>query len=221
MHKQLILIIVFIHYFGVGISAQPKIDMIEKLGIQEDIISLEMEITKLIKKHPKLSKMQGLKQYHVFWLSIDSKNGKKSELCDNSFLDKLKPSYVELGCIFKEKFLNAKTFVVDSTGNLVGIGSVGAAYVGGKSPQSVVEFAQSDANTELEMLRLLINKEADFAFSMYYPFHSRNFFIKNDTVFLVDDRAKGIGVKVYSLAEFVECCIKELVAPSSPFLMNE
>ena len=64
MRKYFILII-SIFCFGLCVNAQTKIDMIEKLDIKEDIVLLENRIDELIKENPILSKMKGLKQFHI------------------------------------------------------------------------------------------------------------------------------------------------------------
>ena len=124
MRKYLIFIVIVLcsasHSY-----AQESINMIEILNIEQDIVALEKEITKLIKKNPDMANMQNLRQFHILILKFDDYSTvlKKEEYIDLSFLYHLKPRYYDsvfkrkknklVSIKLKEKYLTTETLITD------------------------------------------------------------------------------------------------------------
>ena len=87
------IIIIILEFANMNGNAQTKIDMFEKLQINEEQIKkLDSTTLKLIEKYNFLSKMQGLKLYHIFFL-LQIDKIEKNDFLDYSFLNKLQVSY--------------------------------------------------------------------------------------------------------------------------------
>ena len=199
MRRYLILITIIIR-FGMCSYAQENINMIEILNIRQDIVSLENRIMNLIKKKPEITNIKGLRQFHVFWVSLDNENIKKEDYLNHSFLYKLiPPGYYHFGSnslLKKEKkYLRSITSITDSIGNLVATGDARLVHV-------APFFNQFD----VKLAKMFFNKEIDFAFYMggAYPTFIA---IKGNKLSVVKDTQEGL--KIYSWEEFIDCCFED------------
>lgn len=75
MRKYLLFISIILSS-GMSSYGQENINMVEILNIQQDIVSLEKRINQLIKKKPEIAHLQGLHQFHVFWLGSKDNDSK-------------------------------------------------------------------------------------------------------------------------------------------------
>jgi hypothetical protein len=193
-------LILFYLIFVVSVSYSQ--DMAKLFNMQEDIGILENRINKLLKKHHSLSKIKGLRQFHIFLMGHDS-DIRKEDYLDHSFLYKLVPSYIEeTHCILKrKKYLRFQTLVCDSTGKLVAIGD-----------NRFIPFVSHDKN-KIDLVRMFYDKKLDFVFYMGHKLGTHIGIKKNDIYVLINSSE---GLKVYPLKEFVDCCYDDLMFhPSS------
>ena len=167
-----------------------SIDMIKILNIKQDIISLETVIAKQIKKQPKIADIQGLRQFHILFLGVDTDfNIEKSSYLDYSFLSHLHGVYYGK----KEKFLDTKTLITDSSGNLV---ATTIQYV-------YVQQTQSPDSYMAKIAKMLFDGEIDCAFMLGIP-HTGQYLVgaKGPDLYGIDDSPQNF--KVYPWNEFIE-----------------
>ena len=197
------LIITIIIYFGMCSYAKENINMIEILNVEQDIVSLEKRITNLIKKKPEIANIQGLRQYHIFWLGIEKDSLKKEDYLDHSFLHKLYYGYYHLGSnsLFKKRkeYIRTTILITDSAGNLVARGDARLVHI---SPV----FDPND----VKLAKMFFDKEIDFAFYMGGTFN-KYVGIKGNNLFVLESTQEGL--MIYSWEEFMECCFDEWVYP--------
>ena len=201
MRKYLILITMIIGSI-VSFYAQDSINMVNILNIKQEIESLEHRITGLIKKNPALSKIQGLRQYHILFLYSPSQ--RKEDFYDYSFLYHLETDYyfIRSNLLFrkKKKFIKASTFITDSIGNLIATGDA----------RHIVTFNKRSylALPNVKMAKMFFDKDIDFAFYLASPY-SMDYVIglkKNNLYALEKTKA---GLKLYNWAEFMDCCFDD------------
>lgn len=201
MRRYLILTIII--NFGMCSYAQENINMIEVLHIKQDIVSLENRITDLIKKKPEIANIQGLRQFHIFWLSVEEDSLKKEDYLDHSFLYKLCYGYYHLGSksLFNKgkKYIRTTTLITNSVGNLVATGDARLVHI---SPA----FFQSD----VELAKMFFDNEIDFAFYAGGTF-SKYIGIKGNNLFALERTKEGL--KIYTWEEFMECCFDKWIYP--------
>jgi ribosomal protein S6 len=217
MFKLLSIIVLLCFIFDV-LYANIPIDMYNKLQIKEEhIVALEEQILELIKKDTFLSKIQGLKQYHIFSLFLTDNIG-KNDFLDYSFLNKLQLSYDTISYretnvplikyLFKIKqkyFISVKTLITDSLGNLVGIVYSHQQYI-----YTINKFNRADYE-ETILAQMFFNKEIDFAFRTNKHIF-RYFFIKDAEIFIFKrymTECEEVRLKIESLKDFIECCYDE------------
>jgi len=206
MRRYLILIAIII-YSGMCSYAQENINMIEVLNIKQDIVSLENKITDLIKKKPEIANIQGLRQFHIFWLgSFPNVDVKKENYSDYSFLYQLVYDYYHLSsnCLFgkKRKYIKATTFITDFAGNLVAKGDA----------RLVTPFYKGSYGElpDMKLAKMFFNNEIDFVFRLGFP-HTMRYMvgIKGNNLFAFENTKEGL--KIYSWDEFMKCCFDEWV----------
>ena len=209
--------------------------MIEKLGIKEeqnrkiDSITLNAIAEDLI-----LSKMSGLKQYHIFWLRSEDKI-KKSEFIDYSFLNKLKIRYDSIAyrqCNLplikylskerKEYFLKTQTLIADSLGNLVGVvynsslpEGIDGALCGGYG--GYVPYVENILNADTisfiyKLAKMFYNNKVDFVFIMgfyeCYLIKENRAYVRKQLYNKLQKKQESI---IIPLEEYVNCCYEDLI----------
>jgi hypothetical protein len=220
--KIILLSIIFVLFFVPNVySDNYQVDMFDKLQIKkEDVNNLNERIFNLIKKDDSLSKIQGLKLFHIF--NLESKNKiKKNEFIDYSFLDKLRLSYYTIlyretnipiiKYLFKIKqkyFIDAaETLIVDSTGTLVGTVSKYWNYIYRNTDSSRPSFPKP------MLAKMFFNNEINFAFHIYGDI-MRNYFIKKNRVYTFKrymTDCEELEYEVVPLEEFMKCCYDKLI----------
>ncbi|MDR1974707.1 MAG: hypothetical protein LBQ31_08575 [Bacteroidales bacterium] len=199
--KRIFLTLTITTCLGGYISAQKGKEMIDVWSIRQDIYTLENRITSLIKKDPVLSKMQGLQQFHVFWLGYVGDSIKKSEYLDSSFLYKLRPTYCNLSPrhSLKKKqkylYLATMTYICDSNGRLLAKGDARRLYAW----EPITYMCDYD----VAIVKMFSKRKIDVSFmgerlGVY-------FMIKDEDIWVLDYIKDGY--KEYSLEEFVNCCL--------------
>jgi len=197
MRRYLILIIIM--YSGMYSYSQENINMIEILNIKKDIVSLEDRITDLIKKNPEIADIQGLKQFHLFWVGVEKDSLKKEDYLDYSFLYKLiPPGYYHFGSnSLLKKYLRSETLITDSAGNLIARGDA-----------RLVHVAPVFDSNDIKLAKMFFNKEIDFAF--YMGGQLRTYVgIKGNTLYMF--KTTQDELIQYSWKEFMECCFDEWI----------
>ena len=121
----------FLHLCSIGVCAQDTIDMVAKLGIQDDIAKLESLVVRKMKKYDLSDDYRNYRLIHVFKLKIccDEKEITKKDWLDYSFLNYLKPEYVwikEKRFGFRKKYLYTYTFLVNPKGYISDV------FIGGR-----------------------------------------------------------------------------------------
>ena len=204
---------------GTPSYTQQNINMIEMLHVEQDIVSLEKRIARLIKKKPEIANVQGLRQFHI--LLLGNTNIRKERFLDRSFLRQitigdyfhLYPiiSYRKGGGwrlnvrnIFRknQKYIQTVTFITDSTGNLVAKGD--ARFVTPIYKGSYFELS------DMKLAKMFFDKEIDFVFWLGFP-HSTRYMIgiKDNNLYGLQNTQEGL--KIYTWDEFMECCFDEWV----------
>ncbi len=165
MKKSVLYILIICFWMPYLISAQVNTKMIETLNIDKDIVTLEIRITELIKKNPKIGHIQGLKQFHVFCLTfadLSKIDTTKEVYLNQTFLSQLIPTFykIESTSFYSEesKYLETYTLITDSIGKLVAITDARAIYV--------FNFSQGS----IELAKKFFDKEYDFIFNLQTPF---------------------------------------------------
>lgn len=199
MFRYLILVTMVL-YSGTCSYAQKNINIIEILNIEQDIVSLENRIKDLTKKNPAMANIQGLRQFHVFWLGID--DIKKKEYENRSFLYRLYHAYYDIGSNFrkKKKYIRTTTLITDSVGNLVAIGDA-----------RLVHVAPVFGKNDIELAKMFFDKKIDFAFYMGVTYITFDTYcvIKDNKISIIKDTKECL--EIYSWEEFIDCCFDELV----------
>jgi hypothetical protein len=194
MIKSLLQLVILFFWMPLIISAQENINMIETLNISQDIVTLENRITQLIKNNPKISHIQGLRQYHVFWLKFADKSKidtTKEMYLNKTFLLQLIPTYYKIGSNFsKEKeYLSTFTLITDSLGNLVAVGDAISLSV---TPRFL--------GSSIELAKMFFDKKIYFVFNLETPFvGSYNVGIKENYLFALDVG----GLSLYPWEDFI------------------
>ena len=144
----------FLHLCSIGVCAQDTINMVAKLGIQDDIAKLESLVVRKMKKYDLLDDYRNYRLIHVFKLKIccDEKEVTKKEWLDYSFLNYLKPEYIKIKekrFGFRKKYLHTCTFLVNSNGYRFD------AFIGGRFYMCASDFPKdllsSDKNVFIFM----------------------------------------------------------------------
>ncbi len=114
--------------------SQEKIDMIELLNAKDHVEKLEKRISKMIKKHSSLSKVNDIKQYHIFELEFNEPHEENFLLYKSDIKESLK----KMSCssvyvyrkfnLFRKKIILARSLLVDPKGCLVGIADRWGVY---------------------------------------------------------------------------------------------
>jgi hypothetical protein len=126
--------IIFKNYFVVSFlllccletGAQNTIDMVNKLGIKEDIEKLEKLVARKVNNDNFMRQFGELRQVHVFRLSMCHSGNTltKNDWLNYSFLNYLKPNFVSIKeKIFgkKTRYLDAHTFLVSPDGYSIAV----------------------------------------------------------------------------------------------------
>ena len=128
---RFIMLFLWAFSLSVSIPAQETTDIVDMLGIQPQVDSLEQRINKMIRRNPQLKQIKGLRQYHIFNL-VEKRPYTVEHLFDD--VENIR----ELACIYgvektrfhrifhfkfpfkKEKrYLEASTMICDSLGNIL------------------------------------------------------------------------------------------------------
>lgn len=210
--KRLLLILLLVVLCGININAQSKIDMIEKLQIRDEIIALEERISKHIKNSEEFSKIQGLKLYHIFWLSVDGSKIKKEEFINYSFLDRLNPRYYYYEfdwnyffstfryLFIKNKYLDNSVRITDSLGNLIGGGGV-----------NYVRSYQYPHDYDIKLAKMFFNNEIDFAFVLN---DFQTYFIKDSKIYVLKQYktdCENFDLTIIPLEEYIDNCYEKTI----------
>ena len=128
---QAALFIVFSIFCVEGL-ANDEIDMVQKLGIKEEVVKLDSLISRKVKKNHYLSQFGDLRHVHIFVLSFsdDEKIITKKNWLDYSFLDDLRPNYFRIrNKRFGKKYLKTLTYLVDKNGYRISVFINGFFYM--------------------------------------------------------------------------------------------
>jgi hypothetical protein len=122
--KQFLFYLLFL--FSFEVSAQEKVNIMDILGIQQQVDSLDQRIKKLINQAPYLKHNRGLKHYHIFELYAPQQSIIEHLFDNITNIKELSCCYSEkkrsLFCFKKKHFLRTRTIVCDSLGNVLAIG---------------------------------------------------------------------------------------------------
>jgi hypothetical protein len=199
-------ILTILFSFFICIYAQENINLIKILNIEQDIVSLEKEIAKLIKEDPEMANMQNLRQFHIPNLKFDGNDLQKEDYLNHSFLYHFKPRFYDfvfkrknnklISRKLKEKYLMAETLVTDSEGNLICL-KINRM----KGCLTSLDYAK--------LAKMLFNKEFDLILSLPYTL-SYMVGIKGNNLYAIE---KWNEFKVYTWEEFIECCFDKWIVP--------
>ena len=149
MLKYVLILYCLVQFMFVA-SAQEATNMVEIMGVQHQIDSLENRINRLIHHSPYLKHIPNLKQYHVLELYatqdsiehlFDSVDNVKYLHC---YYSKSKRNFFSVG----KRFLKTSTIVCDSLGHVLAIGNFHNLYI------------------EMDLVHLLSNSEIIGAFRL-------------------------------------------------------
>lgn len=179
--------------------AQDKIDMLAKLNAESEVIKLEKHINDLIRKDSYLSKMDNIKQYHIFDLEFQNPQKENFILYKNNVKESLNKlccrfGYCKSTNIFrqKKKLLIAETLLVDSKGLLVGTVRRSSIYR---------IFNKEAYNVQQQLAKFFFDGGVDFVFNaLYYDDTCKSILskyeqyiaIKDDKVFLCWEKDNGV-----------------------------
>lgn len=202
MKKIILLTIVFSACIFSYSYAQRNLSESLKSRFQPSIDSLEIRINYLISQDYLLSKMKGLKQIHILYLSVGDSLEKKNFL-DNSFLDMIYPNYYALKqeniYILKRKrnisYLRTYTIICDSNYNKIAGVDGDAIYI---------------YKNRIPLYSNIVKLFEEGKFDIIFSLGMSNVYIciKDNDVFVLKE-TKDTG-SIYSIKEFAECCYKEL-----------
>lgn len=127
MIKKNLLLFVFLFVLVPFVSAQNEYDIVDVLGIRTQVDSLERRIDLLIKCSPYLMSRRGLKQYHILKLYASSPADVECLFDDVDNIRNLSCCYSYrkpfLGIYKNKRYIDATTFVCDSSGTILAIGN--------------------------------------------------------------------------------------------------
>lgn len=161
MLKYVLILYCLVQFMFVA-SAQEATNMVEIMGVQHQIDSLENRINRLIRHSPYLKHIPNLKQYHVLELYatqdsiehlFDSVDNVKYLHC---YYSKSKRNFFSVG----KRFLKTSTIVCDSLGHVLAIGNFHNLYM---VDQTLLTTTYKD---EMDLVHLLSNSEIIGAFRL-------------------------------------------------------
>lgn len=186
-------------------SYAQKINIVERLNIKEDIVSLERRINELVKNDSKLKNVQGIKQFHILLLGYKDYTTKndinKEKYVDYSFLNLLAPryNYYDIpGCFIfrkKKKYIETLTLITNSSGNLIAMGNG--------------RFINSNFNPNIyfNLTKTLFSKKLDIVIYLESPHTSKySIGIKNNKLYALEDDMDNL--KIYAWEDFINCCFE-------------
>lgn len=199
MKKIILLTIVFCGCIFSYSYAQKNLSESLKSRLQPAIDSLETRINYFISQDSSLSKMKGLKQIHILYLSVGDSLEKKNFL-DNSFLDMIYPNYYNLKqenkCILKREinvsYLRTYTIICDSNYKEIAGGNA-------------IDICKNRIPLYSNIVKLFEEDKTDIIFSLG---GNADICIKDNDVFVLKETKDAVCI--YSIKEFAECCYKEL-----------
>lgn len=190
MKHILLIILIFVGSITYCYS-QDTIDMIKLLDINQEVVFLEKNIARLIKKRPEIAKYKILKQFHIFMLK--SKTYKIQDFFDYSFLNKLDYDYSK---IKSQKIIRTITLITDSIGNLLAYADDQMVYPYGRGSLYL---------SEKELTKMLFYKELSFVFYLASPY-SMNYMIGLRDNKLCAINMTSNGLQIYDWETFLYCC---------------
>lgn len=189
----------------------PSFSQLEKsltVALKEDVTKLDNRIKKQIKKVPCIAEAKDFQIFYIFYLNYNGKF-EKEDFLSHSFLKNLEPSYVERKHFFrKDKYLQVHAFISDSIGNLI-------AQSDGRILHSACKYNTSYSLSEIELQKILYNKEYDLFFNIGFTTGDTYFRVRGNEVYVVEDTNNGL--EVYSLEEFIVCCWDSFIATYRKF----
>ncbi|MEN6502030.1 MAG: hypothetical protein ABFC55_06600 [Tenuifilaceae bacterium] len=205
MACKYLLLIALLH-FGINSFSQNEMNMMDKLNIRQDLSVVNNRITRLLNKDPYFSKTQGVKLFHIFWLTYQGEF-RKEDFLNQSFLNKLVPSYYTQKTLFgKKKYLATQVFISDSTGHLI-------ATSDGRAIYSAVKYKNTYTQGDLNLLRIFYKSEMDFIFYIELTSGDTYFGTKGKDIYVL--KQSNEELKIYPLEEFINCCWDKLHVPTS------
>lgn len=199
---------ILIILFFIWIPAFSQFDNSLTVALKEGVTKLDNRIKKQIKKVPCISEIRDFQISYIFYLNYSGKF-EKEDFLHHGFLKKLEPAYVERKYLLrKDKYLQVRAFISDSTGNLI-------AQSDGRILHSACKYKTSYSISETELQKMLYNKECDLIFNIGFTTGDTYFKVKANEVYVIE--ARNNGLEVYSLEEFISCCWDSFIAPYRTF----
>lgn len=208
--KTIAITVMLMFYWALPILSQTKADNIQSFVRKwsdpylygSRLRKLNNRTDYLIKRHPTLSKIEKLHQFHVICFYYGTYMGElpcKQEFSDCSFLDRLcydfyhisQKNFLKRVFCKDEEYIKDLALITDSVGNLLAIGDARTLF--------------SDVSTEAYdhdrlIARKMYDKEVDFAFSICHP--SGYLCIKGEELFVLEEMDGGL--KHYAWEEYFD-----------------
>jgi hypothetical protein len=186
----------------VGIHAQEEvIDLVNRLGIREDIEKLDSLVARKARKLGYMNQFKELTWFHFFKLTLSDpqKELTKKDWLDYSFLNYLKPRYFRMkGKLYGRKYLDAHTFLVDKKrGLFLADFERGHFYVGAREMPNVLMSTDNTfifmCSSDLQFRTLTRNRYIIVNENKFYVFIDSEYRNSSKELIPWDIYVKGMG----------------------------